>query len=438
LRPATAGFLLFLAAAPARAAERVAVMAPATPGIPDEQGRALAQSVTGVLAAEAARLGYEVISSDDIAALLSMERRRQLVGCEDASCLAEIGGALGVPLMVNGSLGRVGGTYSLALTLIDTAKAAVRGRFQGGAGSEEAVVATARRGAAVLFGRAADASGAAVLLVRTNPPGGAVSLDGRAVGTEPVTLDEVPAGDHVLTAERGGVRGRLSVMLAAGTVERVTVELEAATPVKVKILSNPPDARVHVDGREIGRTPVIAEAAAGEHRVRVELEGHFPWEETRRFSADEYERQGTPYKIDARLRRLVRPLSMVLVAGATTSPALAARGVAGQVELGFDARRWLELSAGYVHPLTGMLTGRFFLVRGTLEFALIARAGAFAAERARTLPPGAALAAGASLGGAVETGVGALGVRLEAVVNRDLRGRGSFTYPFALAAFWRM
>ena len=53
----------------------------------------------------------KVIAPDDIRALLEQEANLQMMGCDDDSCLAEIGGALGV------SLG-VGGAW-LAATLFD-------------------------------------------------------------------------------------------------------------------------------------------------------------------------------------------------------------------------------------------------------------------------------------------------------------------------------
>src|SRR6185295_5852068 len=57
--------------------------------------------------------GVSVTGKNDIAALLGLERQKQLLGCSDeqASCLAELAGALGVDGLLTGSLGKVGNGY---------------------------------------------------------------------------------------------------------------------------------------------------------------------------------------------------------------------------------------------------------------------------------------------------------------------------------------
>jgi hypothetical protein len=72
---------------------------------------------------------FQVASQRDIAAVLGLERQRQLLGCsEESSCLAELSGALDARLVVSGTLNRVGGTYQLTLQSIDPRKAQPVGR----------------------------------------------------------------------------------------------------------------------------------------------------------------------------------------------------------------------------------------------------------------------------------------------------------------------
>lgn len=74
--------------------------------------------------------GFEVIGRSDIAAMIGFEKQKQVLGCtEDSSCLAEVGGALGVDLIMVGSLGRLGSLYRIDLKIVDTKKARVRGRI---------------------------------------------------------------------------------------------------------------------------------------------------------------------------------------------------------------------------------------------------------------------------------------------------------------------
>jgi len=73
--------------------------------------------------------GLDTIGRSDITSLLGFERERQLLGCsQDASCLAELGGALGVDYLLVGSVGRVGGLLRLDLKLVEGRRARVLGR----------------------------------------------------------------------------------------------------------------------------------------------------------------------------------------------------------------------------------------------------------------------------------------------------------------------
>ncbi|NOZ85475.1 MAG: hypothetical protein GXP49_04265 [Deltaproteobacteria bacterium] len=63
--------------------------------------------------------GFQVIGRDDILRMLDHVQQKQMLGCNDESCLAEIGGALGVDKIVGGSMDKVGESILLTLKLID-------------------------------------------------------------------------------------------------------------------------------------------------------------------------------------------------------------------------------------------------------------------------------------------------------------------------------
>lgn len=64
--------------------------------------------------------GTTVLGDADISAAIGLERQKQLLGCsEDSSCLAEIGGALGVDRLIHGSIGRVGESLVINISSID-------------------------------------------------------------------------------------------------------------------------------------------------------------------------------------------------------------------------------------------------------------------------------------------------------------------------------
>jgi hypothetical protein len=79
--------------------------------------------LTGLIAAEAERFELQVVAGADLSALVGFERQKQLLGCADGGCLAEIGGALGVGTLLSAEVSRVGSVWLLSMTLLDLGNA---------------------------------------------------------------------------------------------------------------------------------------------------------------------------------------------------------------------------------------------------------------------------------------------------------------------------
>ncbi|MDQ3263518.1 MAG: hypothetical protein M3Y59_07660 [Myxococcota bacterium] len=62
--------------------------------------------------------GLGVVTQQQISALVGLERQKQLVGCSDESCMAELAGALGVDAMITGSIGKLGAAYQVNVSII--------------------------------------------------------------------------------------------------------------------------------------------------------------------------------------------------------------------------------------------------------------------------------------------------------------------------------
>ncbi|MFO0585573.1 MAG: hypothetical protein U0229_25095 [Anaeromyxobacter sp.] len=90
-----------------------------------------AGTLTTVLTADAARVGFDVISQADIAAMLAFQRQRQMLGCTDDGCLAELGGALGADYVLSGEAAIVGSRNHVSLVLVDAKHAKVIARNAG-------------------------------------------------------------------------------------------------------------------------------------------------------------------------------------------------------------------------------------------------------------------------------------------------------------------
>jgi hypothetical protein len=77
-----------------------------------------------------------------------------------------------------------------------------------------------------LSAAAAD-TGSGQLTVESRPAGAQVFIDGRLVGTTPLSLDEVPAGEHALHLDRDGYRRWSSPIRIAGAQRnRVAASLD--------------------------------------------------------------------------------------------------------------------------------------------------------------------------------------------------------------------
>lgn len=106
--------------------KRIAVMEMVVEGGADPViGRQLTNRLAEALAA---RPKTKVIAPDDVRALLEKEAQRQLLGCSDERCLAEIGGALGADVLVQGRVSKIDNGYAISLALVDATKADSLGR----------------------------------------------------------------------------------------------------------------------------------------------------------------------------------------------------------------------------------------------------------------------------------------------------------------------
>jgi hypothetical protein len=115
------------------------------------------------------------------------------------------------------------------------------------------------------------------LTLNTRPAGVAVLVDGREVGTTPLSI-ALPPGEHRLTLKRGTDERELPVTLVAAG--QVTQYLEFGTPDappalggKISVVTDPPGARVQIDGVARGTSPLtVGDLAPAEHTVAVSSE----------------------------------------------------------------------------------------------------------------------------------------------------------------------
>jgi TolB-like protein len=113
-------FLLVVTVLAADAKPKLAVLDVQTSGVEATLGVALGDAITQELTR---RDFFDVISSGDIRALLGIDRQKQLLGCGDSSCTAELSGALGARFVMQSQLTKLGDALQLSLQMLDTTKA---------------------------------------------------------------------------------------------------------------------------------------------------------------------------------------------------------------------------------------------------------------------------------------------------------------------------
>jgi hypothetical protein len=171
----------------------------------------LTASVAGKVAAEVDRLGvFRVTTAEAIRDMLAFEKNRQMMGCADSGCIAEIGGALGVDYIISGKVSRIAAgagaseRFGLDLTLSNVKKAQREGSVVEEAGSESELMGKVGRASTKLVSRILQGrSGSLVVAVAES--GAVVKIDDQIRGTTPLQGQiSLPSGPHLLVVEKEG------------------------------------------------------------------------------------------------------------------------------------------------------------------------------------------------------------------------------------------
>jgi hypothetical protein len=154
------------------------------------------------------------------------------------------------------------------------------------------------------------------ITVNSTPPGANVTIDKKWRGRTPLTLNDITFGTHeVRVVEDGYAVSRQEVTVSERTPSRtLSVQLKRNAPAPrgatttskppppkpaapkpflgtVYVDSRPRGARVFLDGKMVGVTPIrIPDVAIGSHVIRLQLEGHRDWSTSARVVAGEEER----------------------------------------------------------------------------------------------------------------------------------------------------
>ncbi len=252
----------------------------------DLEGRGIsaieAASLTDRLRSELVRTGQVTVVERGQMEQVLAEQDFQITGCTSNDCAVEVGQLLGVTVMLAGSIGKVGSTFSIDLRTIDVETGRIgrslmrnyRGEIDGLLDEMGYVAADLVN---LLRSEGIEAPPAAPLppfaAIHTEPANAQVSLNGNQVGVTPVdSLELVPGQQNTLRINLAGFAPIDTSLVAQPGGQYDLAWNLVALRSWVSVASTPRGAFVTLNGRRIGRTPIRRRAITPGVRYNLALQ----------------------------------------------------------------------------------------------------------------------------------------------------------------------
>jgi len=258
--------------------------------------------LTEIVTTEAAERGtHQVVSSSDIGALLGFEKQKELAGCTEVTCMAEIGGALGVEFLLITDVAALGKTFVVNVKLLNIKQATVDGRvYETVKGEDDVLIETIKRAVTRLLGptpsdgrraAAASASPNAPTSASAGPapggsanaasPGAASPVDGpdsrpapasasaaaapSEAATTPSTTEHPTSRRHHFGLLLGAARATSDVSVAGGDVSTTDI-----TPLYLSLFYDGPHLAA-----ELAASPGVGDVTMGTLRLVAKVGERF-------------------------------------------------------------------------------------------------------------------------------------------------------------------
>ncbi len=125
------------------------------------------------------------------------------------------------------------------------------------------------------------------VMIESKPADAVVEIDGKEVGQTPFIIHDQTIGKHSARLLKPGcVPQEISWTVEDARPQLVSGNLFSNTGT-LDVKSDPAGANLFLDGKAIGKTPFTDKLEQGEHKIRVEMKGYNPHEQTAVVTRDE-------------------------------------------------------------------------------------------------------------------------------------------------------
>lgn len=227
IRPAGWAMMVFFAAAVAWAqTPSIAVIDFEPRGIAEHEAAIIAERFRGHLVRSGV---YKVMERGQMEAVLKEQGFQHSGACTDASCVVEMGQLLAVGKIVTGSVGKIGGMYTVDIKVIAiktgqivmTVSEDVRGSVE-----DVLLSAVPKIAEKVIAEETSAGLTVGYIDVTSEPVGATVLVDGKTAGTTPVRGFEVPVGKHTVSVSTEGFVGQeRTITTVKGKTESIELTL---------------------------------------------------------------------------------------------------------------------------------------------------------------------------------------------------------------------
>jgi hypothetical protein len=204
-------------------------------------------------------------------------------GCTSSECMIEIGKLLNVQKMIGGSLGKLGSVYTIDLRLIDVQTGRIDKTITEDHSGDLTDLLQVMKSVAMRFAALETQQTSPVrissmgsLQIVTEPAGAEIYLNERKIGETPFKGEQIKAGEYRLRITKEDYQDyETTIAILENKLTEVSQNLAAIF--ELYVVSDPENATVFIDNKEVGKTPVTKKLPQGSYVVKISKPNFIEW-----------------------------------------------------------------------------------------------------------------------------------------------------------------